>query len=352
MTVAARLSVLVSPDWRIRQRNPYAALLYSALEELGVAVDEGPPSGRRHDIWHLHWPESVLQRRPRARAAAAAARLLARLRAAQVAGTRIIWTVHNLAPHERGEDLAARVFLDLFTRHVDGVISLSAAGLAAAHARHPRLRAVPGAVIAHGHYRDAYPPAMPRAQARTRLGVDQKTYIYAFVGRIRRYKQVPSLAAAFRCLPDPNARLLIAGRPHDRGLEAEVRRAVSGDPRVLLRLDFLDPDEVVTALGAADLVVLPSVQSLHSGSALLALSFDRPLLVPDTPPMRELRAAVGWAWVRTYSGELTASLLASARTPVPHDRAPLESLAWPGLAAETLAFYETVLPAARVPVRS
>lgn len=351
MTVPS-VRVLVSPPWRTRQRNPYAALLYSALEELGVAVDDGPPGRRVHDVWHVHWPESVLQRRPMTSAAAGAAGLLARLRAARRAGTRIIWTVHNLAPHERGEDPVTRAFLSLFTRHVDGVISLSGAGLAAARGRYPRLRTVPGAVIAHGHYRDAYPPAVPRPQARARLGVEQDAYLYAFVGRIRRYKQAPRLASAFRSLADADARLLIAGRPHDRHLEAELRRAEAGDPRVLLRLGFLDAGEIATVLGAADLVVLPSSTFLHSGSALLALSFDRPLLAPDTEAIHELRAQIGSAWIRTYRRELSAPGLAAARTPGPEGRAPLEHLAWPGLAAATLAFYETVLGTARAPVPS
>jgi hypothetical protein len=86
---------------------------------------------------------------------------------------------------------------------------------------------------------------------------------------------------------------------------------------------------------------------MHSGSALLALSFDRPVLVPDRGAMTELQQRVGADWMRTYASDLTPSILAEgvewARTTDRADRPPLGDLEWPRLARQTVALYRRVL---------
>jgi hypothetical protein len=53
---------------------------------------------------------------------------------------------------------------------------------------------------------------------------------------------------------------------------------------------------------------------MHSGTALLALYFDCPVLVSNQGVMSELHARVGADWMRTYDGTLTAGILADAST--------------------------------------
>jgi len=100
-------------------------------------------------------------------------------------------------------------------------------------------------------------------------------------------------------------------------------------------------------MGAADLVVLPYEDILHSGSALLALSFDRPVLVPARGAMDELRRDVGTNWVYTYDPPLRPTdlhaALDAARTAPRAERAPLEDRSWPRLAEKTVALYDRVL---------
>ena len=58
--------------------------------------------------------------------------------------------------------------------------------------------------------------------------------------------------------------------------------------------------------------MLPFSDIMHSGSAMLALSFNRPVLVPARGSLPELQMRVGSEWVRTYDGELTAAILKDA----------------------------------------
>ena len=162
-----------------------------------------------------------------------------------------------------------------------------------------------------------------------------------FVGRVRPYKNVVSLVQTFRQWKRSAARLVVAGNPVSDDLGGRVQAAAEGDARVRTTLRFIEEDEMPALIAGADLVVLPYESIMHSGSALLALSYDRPILVPDRGAMTELRARVGRDWVRTYTGELTPSVLAEGMAA----RAPVEDLDWPRLARQTVALYRRVLEA-------
>ena len=77
----------------------------------------------------------------------------------------------------------------------------------------------------------------------------------------------------------------------------------------MLDLAFQSDAAIASWLRAADLVVLPYRAIQNSGSAMLALSADRPVVVPALGAMRELQAAVGEDWVRCYEGDFDADEL-------------------------------------------
>jgi glycosyltransferase involved in cell wall biosynthesis len=112
---------------------------------------------------------------------------------------------------------------------------------------------------------------------------------------------------------------------------------------VRLTLEHVPEDDVQCHLRAADLVVLPFKEITNSASALLALSFDRPILVPSRGAMGELQALAGGDWVCTYEGELTPQVLANAldwAVQRPSDGSPrLDALEWPSIARQTLSLY-------------
>lgn len=347
------LRVLGWPGFSSENGNPYTRLLYEAMEtEARVDVDGFSmfePLQRRYDIWHVHWPEDFLSyRSPGAAYFYVAAELLL-FAWARLSGTRLVWTVHDLGPHESYHPRLERLFWPLFLPMVDGIISLSETAREAAYGRFPVLRSVPSAIVPHGHYRTAYPEPVSKAEARRQFGLDPEAPVMLFVGRIRPYKNVVSLVQTFRQWETSEARLVVAGNPVSDDLGGRVQAAAERDARVRTTLRFIEEDEMPALIAGADLVVLPYESIMHSGSALLALSYDRPILVPDRGAMTELRARVGRDWVRTYTGELTPSVLAEsmawARTTDRAARAPVEDLDWPRLARQTVALYRRVLEA-------
>jgi beta-1,4-mannosyltransferase len=340
------IRVLARPAFRTRKWNPYNWLLYTHLRAAGVTIDE---STRRrvirgsHDILHLHWPEQHLNHPGMTYAFARSLTLLAQIWWVRLHGTRVIWTVHNLGAHERRYPRFERWFWGALTRQLDAFICLTEASRNLATVRFPSLGSIPGHVIPHGDYREAYPNHTPREESRARLGIEADARVLLFIGAIREYKNVPALIRTFRDVTSPQTILLVAGRPTDASIRGEVETLAAADARVRLHLDFVADDELQLFLNAADAVVLPYRETLNSGSAILALSFDRPVLLPTSACGQELQRSVGDAWVRTYEGALEPRALeetvewAAAREP--YMRPDLSDLSWPRIARLTRAAY-------------
>jgi len=336
--------------WPIDPLNPYTASLYAQMEDdASIEAFSVGSLRRRHDIWHIHWPEALLNIRNPVLAAVKIAAFLGMIDSVRLRGGKIVWTVHNLNAHDNLHPRLEALFYRRFIPRVDGVISLSETGLAMAYEKFSRLRSLPAAIIRHGHYRDRYLPCAD--DARSSLGIPGNARVILFFGEVRAYKNVDALVRAFRDVADTNARLLVAGRPKSPASGESVMKEAAPDPRVQLSLSFIEPERVGGYFKAADLVVLPYRHILNSGAALLALSFNRPVLVPDLGSMSDLRNDFGGSWVRMYSGEIDAAKLTSALAWAAQPRPALcpmpTDYLWNTIRAQTLEFYREVLGARR-----
>lgn len=341
--------MLAWPAFRRPPWVPYWRLLYRQVQRQGVEVaDFSAPlvALRRWDIVHLHVVDGVWNDARAWRAAAKAEALLRLMDLARRRGARVVWTVHNLRSHEGHHPrLEERYWRRLLPR-LDGVIHMTASGRAEAEQRFPRLRAMPAFVIPQGHYRGVYPASPPRADACRALGLPADSPTVLFIGRIRTYKNVPTLVRAFSQLPRTDLRLVVVGIAESDALQREIEAAADGDERVVLRIGFFADEEIPRYLAAADLVALPFQEILNSASAMVALSHDRPVLVPAKGAMHDLQALVGEEWVRTYEGDLTRDVLASAlawaQDSATLGQAPLDELDWSRIAAATIEAYRSI----------
>lgn len=269
--------------------NPYCDLLYRGVAEGGTRVVDGAELSLswivRHrgevQVLHIHWPELYYRGRGGRVTVRSAAAFLAALVAARALGYRIVWTVHNALPHERG-GVGDRVLRRVLCRMARLVV----------HAESAR-RALPSGgrdatVVPHGHYIDAYPHAVDRAEARRRLGLVGGDLVFLCFGQVRAYKGIPDLLAAFAALRAPGLRLVVAGAAVDRALADDVGRAAARDPRVVTHLAHVDDARVQSYFEAADWVVLPYRDVLTSGGAFLALSFGRPVIAPRRGCLAEM----------------------------------------------------------------
>ena len=147
-------------------------------------------------------------------------------------------------------------------------------------------------VIPHGHYIDAYPNTIAREVARERLGLLASARVVLSLGRIGRYKGLDKLVRSFSSVAQPGDVLVIAGRPQDQKLIAELRDLATSlcPSQASIRLEptLIPDDELQIYFGACDLVVLPFERVLNSGSLLLAMSFGRCVVAPSIGSLHEI----------------------------------------------------------------
>jgi beta-1,4-mannosyltransferase len=345
------MKILASPAFQMREENPYTWLLYRNMDAEVVDYSGRAAIRGKYDILHFHWPEGELN--SERGAFIKFTRLFKNLRLIdfmRARGTKVFWTVHNLSSHERRNARLEAWFWREFTRRLDGLIALSDTGLKAIREQFPALAPVPGYVIPHGHFRDEYQNRSDMSP-RQALRLDGRSRVLLFFGQIREYKNVDKLVDTFRAIRDDSLNLCIAGRPLDETMEAKLRALAPSDSRIRLDLRHIPRAEVRCYFEAADIVVLPYREILNSGSAILALSLNRPVLVPRIGAMGELQDIVGKEWVRTYSGELSEQELLSslewAMTEPRAREAPLSQLEWSTISAETLQAFCSVAKCSR-----
>lgn len=343
------MKVIAWPAFKTCYANPYTWLLYSHMPKT-VSVSEFSSKlllKERFDVFHLHWPVETLVRHPNVwivRARVLAFWLLLKL--SKWRGTKIVWTIHDENPHVVLHQRLANWFTRQLVEHTDGYINLCEAGREAVEQSLPELMDTPGFVVKHGHYRGCYPDEMSREEARSQLNLSPDTTTLLYLGYISPYKNVPSLINVFRNLPvsDRSVTLLVAGKPDDNTLKEAVCTAAGDAANIQLHLHFIKDEELQVFFKAADLVVLPFEEILNSGSLLLSLSFNRPVLAPHLGAVADWQRQVGSSWVKTYTGPLTADVLDEAvRTTLPASaEVCLDDLEWGVIAQQTLNAYRSL----------
>ncbi|MRR54303.1 MAG: glycosyltransferase [Deltaproteobacteria bacterium] len=345
----APVRVLAWPAFENKKQNPYNWLLYSNMSRESASVEEFSTKKLlfgTHDVLHIHWPEWQISHKNFFLSLFRFIRLLLILDMARFKKIRIVWTVHNLADHEKYHKKLAAIFRLSLIRRLDGFISLSSVGKDQALRLYPSLGTIQNCIIPHGHYRDVYPNSVDFSEARKFLDIPLNKKVLLYFGLIRPYKNVVELIHAFKKLANHDLVLLIAGKPHSAQLGAEIKDAAHDDSRIRLFLDFVDENQLQTFFNACNLVIFPFQENLNSGSALLALSFNRPILVPDMGSFAELQTMVGKAWVNIYSNRIGPKIIEECLDNITVEDvfkiAPLNNLSWQNIAKDTAQFFHQV----------
>ncbi|MEH6832239.1 MAG: glycosyltransferase [Sulfitobacter sp.] len=309
------------------------------VEAVALAMKGNP------DVVFLHWAERVFgESRSRWQVLRKIWHLLKAVQNAP-SGTRVVWVVHNLEPHDarRFQKLVWSFFIKSLARKIDAFLTLAPGTVAEVRAALPELAGKPG----HGTWHPAYPNAAlsptERTVARTKMGFTPQNRVLGYCGQIRPYKGVADLLDAFTATNDPELRLLLCGRPQHNapGTKAfltELKEKARNDPRVKLWFDDLTNSEFREVLGTCDVIVAPFRSYLHSGSIVHALSANRPVLTPATSFAGSFETLLGTQWVRQYQSGLSPELLMNQKEV--NDTIDLSRLSPNAVGNDFLAFLE------------
>jgi beta-1,4-mannosyltransferase len=318
--------------------NIYVDELSRAYRSAGCdvifGIDNLFEANTRADIVHLQWPEEFYRWTTAGGPERRAERLLSGLDAYRARGSRVVWTVHNVVPHDQQLELDRKVYEGIVAR-TDLMLHHCPRSIEIVKQRYDVPERCAHAVAPHGNYA-AYPSGVGRPEARRALAIPDDAYVFLHFGAIRGYKGLDLLLRAFRGVRHPQKWLLVAGkytsitgrgRWRERMTLAITRRL---SPRVTLHLHAIPSEQLQRYVAASDCVVLSHTAGLNSGVAILGMTFGKLIVGPrlgciewvlnagsnltfDTGSVDALRAAMDRAPLMDRDAVCRSNLAATAR---------------------------------------
>lgn len=282
------MSILSIPDYR--GGNPYQSNLEEALDENVTYGRDGVAFPICRELLsgevtlvHLHWFSAFFKGDSSLDTAKRFGLFVVWILLIRLRSIPVVWTVHNVQIHDseypRVERIVKRWFIlnmcDRFIVHCDAIKEELVTEYDLPPSVQDRIDIIP-----HGHYLDNYENELEKAQARNSLDIPESSTLFLFFGKICPYKGIHSLIDAFQELSSGDRRLLVAGKPVTKSFGDTVYRRCNSDERIHHELRFIPDDEIQRYLNAADAVVLPYRNITTSGSAILAMSFGKAVVVP------------------------------------------------------------------------
>lgn len=286
--------------------NPFQALTYKAFaHENIIAAPVLQPSKFLElqnvslkpltKTLHLHWNSWMTQGMVEPeRARMLGLGMAGRLRRLQKSGFNIMWTVHNVYPHDA---LHVDVELEIqqYIADTADVLHVMSEGTIDAMKGITEIDPSKVLVSPHPSYKSAYPDYVTKEDARAALGIHGDEIVFSVFGALKEYKGLGRTLDAFDLLvarhPERRFRVIFAGKS-DASSDVEIFLArANSHPRVLVEDSNIPSDKVQYFMRASDIGVVHYARSLNSGAALLYGAFDLPVVASSTPTFRsELRA--------------------------------------------------------------
>jgi glycosyltransferase involved in cell wall biosynthesis len=154
--------------------------------------------------------------------------------------------------------------------------------------------------VRHPGFRGHYPPPLPSLQARAQLGLPQDTrFVYLCLAHMHSEREIMYLVDAFFEVQDnwlqanhlPHfamypPQLLLVGEPREKNYSHRLLKQAAINSAIHLFMETVTADKLPLFIGATDALVLPHFALPQAGVleiAVLALSYERVVIVPDLP---------------------------------------------------------------------
>ena len=336
------------------KENPYITRLSKAITENGlhaIPVHAERPvvfrivrSAWRNDadIVHLHYLHILYAGDNLLETLIKTPLFLLELLVIKLIGIRLVWTLHDEVPH----DTLIPTFHRLIRRFT--IATADAVFVHCSNAKDIVIDSYPIAsgrmsrkihIAQHGNYVGEYPDTASKSEARDKLCLPDEEPIFAFFGRIRPYKGIEELVEVFTERDDI---LIIAGRPLNERYMQKIRKAARSD-NIRLFFEYIPDEEVQYYIKAADAITLPHEKILASGSAVLALSFGRPVIAPDRGCNQEMLADAAILYNSEISDVLSSVDISELEDKSHHATERAEELAWGNVVDPIITIYQRLV---------
>jgi len=286
------------PDYRTE--NPYQKLIADELTKRGVRV-VFPKGGRRifpllqaarHErcnIVHLHWITPFLHDAIAPVYVLYAIRLILDIALTRINNIRVVWTIHNKishdARHPKLEMLVQRIIANIVNTMI--VHSAEIRREISVNLKKPISSFY---VIPHLSYAHIYGEAPNTVESRRQLNLKPTGRIFLNFGLMKPYKGLQKLLESWSAseLGHQGNTLLLAGKFMNPAFQSEITATASSIAGVRIDAGFVPNGHVRLYFGACDAVVLPFERILTSGSLHLAITFGKPLIIPNIAALSDI----------------------------------------------------------------
>lgn len=354
------LRVLMMPDYRID--NPYQTLLSKALENQGVEVLF--PRGYRRifpifravktstnkiHILHLHWTTPYTKGENLVIRLVYTIKILVDILLTKLAGVKVVWTNHDHIAHDSKFPFLEQWLKQNLLKLSDKIIVHQASSVQDIEQTY-QVENGKFEVIPHGHYREVYSQAISQVQARKALEIPLSGRVYLNLGMLRPYKGIERLLKVFEGKQEflKESILLIAGKALDEAYGQKLKEQAAKIQGVFLHDQFVEDSKIHLFFSAADVVVLPFKSILTSGSLILAMSYNKPIIAPLTKSIMETLGGADWL---LYDPEDEQGLLQALKASTQIDIDKLsdlvqescDRLSWDYIGRQTQKLYQNLI---------
>lgn len=279
--------------------NPFQDLLYSKFSEVGInvfshrsiagaikAVETSPTAVK---ILHLHWLNVVLSDVPESELEKQVGIFENQLARAKQTGAKIVWTVHNVLPHE-GYQVEPSVAVRKIMIEAADLVHIMSPDTVERCTKYFDIPQAKVIRLEHAGYHGFYPPLAPSKNLSDIWGLPRHAKVLVSMGGIKPYKGLGEFARVFKSAADSNTHLLIAGKADTDFQQSELWKMAELSPNLHVLPEMISDSLVNPLISRADAVVIPYQASLNSGAMVLGLTFEKPILARSTAGSNHLLA--------------------------------------------------------------
>jgi len=208
-------------------------------------------------------------------------------------GYKIIWTVHNIVPHERTTiaDLLTTKIICLLSDKIvlhseDSLYQLSLICNVVNKS----------SIIPMGSYNNKFVPSKAANDVRSCLDIKPTSFLFLFFGLIKPYKGLERLLEAFQIVhkDKPSTRLLVTGSFNDEEYERSVSKLIKTAPGVLAIFGHLSDEDLSNYILTCNAVVFPFINITTSSSVIHALAANKIIIAPSIGSITQISSNAGY----------------------------------------------------------
>ncbi|KAA5825587.1 hypothetical protein FPF71_06680 [Algibacter amylolyticus] len=276
--------------------NSYIPSLFKAYTETDNKVFSGVTNFFQTniipDILHLQWPESLYKFGDFSLFGDAQKSIQDRLTFFKKNGVYIIWTIHNIQPHDSKDNLKDAAIYNLFIEFSDLIVHHGNTSIELMNNNWKGLKDKKHIVCPHGDYSIQY-KSISKEKARNELGLPLDKKILMHFGYLRGYKGYNQLPKIFKGWKAKNKYLFTAGQIiSDKKIQPLIFRLWYGKIRKRTKkfgydIKLIRNDKIAYYFNAVDYVIITHTKGLNSGIIPMALTFNIPIIYPDLGNFKE-----------------------------------------------------------------